>query len=298
MNDIINMKSTAKNFNDLTYQDYFYKLKLLAMARFEWDKLPNNLDEKWIERFLFDFGYCVYFVDELRGPMVAQCTLEGVNSYGEPVAVVPVGVDIDATRRLTPGEDCVLIKNNDEMIPTSRFIQLFAYRLAQTTRAIDVNVNAQKTPILILGTDKQKLSLKNIYAQYTGNEPVIFGDKGLDTEIMKVLNTQAPIVFPQLHEHKQNVWNECLTFLGINNANTDKRERLIIDEVKANDTHIDLSAECFLKTRQIAVENINELFGTDIEVKARDRDDEQKYYNEEEEVEEECTQDIQKSSEI
>lgn len=271
MNDIINMKTTAKNFNDITYQDYFYKLKMLAMARQEWAKLPNSMDEKWVERFLFDDGFCVYFEDELKGHMVAKCTLEGINSYGDPTSIVPVGVDIEP-RRLTPGVDCVLIQNNDERIPTSRFIQLFAYRLAQTTRAIDVNVNAQKTPILILGTDKQKLSLKNVYAQYTGNEPVIFGDKGLDTEIMKVLQTQAPIVFPQLHEHKQNIWNECLTFLGINNANTDKRERLITDEVEANNTHIDLSAECFLKSRQKAAEQINKLFGTSIEVKIRDKE--------------------------
>jgi hypothetical protein len=293
--DIINMKSTAKNFNDLTYQDYFYKLKMLAMARFEWDELPNGIDEKWIERFLFEDGHCVFFIDDLRGPMVAKCTLEGVNSYGEPTSIVPVGVDIES-RRLTPGEDCVLIQNNDERIPTSRFIQLFAYRLAQTTRAIDVNVNAQKTPILILGTDKQKLSLKNLYAQYTGNEPVIFGDKGIDTEVMKVLNTQAPVVFPQLHEHKQNIWNECLTFLGINNANTDKRERLIKDEVEANNTHIDLSAECFLKSRENAVEQINKLFGEHIEVKVRGTADE-KLIEDEKEVDEECMQDTQKSSE-
>ena len=63
MNDIITMKSTAKNFNDITYMDYYTKLKLLSMARFEWENLPNGLDEKWIERFLFDYGYCVYFVD-------------------------------------------------------------------------------------------------------------------------------------------------------------------------------------------------------------------------------------------
>lgn len=274
MQDLMFMKNTSKNMNDITYLDYYTKLKMLAMARHEWEGLPNGINEKWLERFLFDDGFCVYFEDTYRGPMVSKCTLEGTNSYDEPIRIIPTGVDMDSTQILIPGENCVLIKNNDLKEPTSRFIQLFAYRLAQVTRAIDVNVNAQKTPVLILGTDKQKLSLKNVYAQYAGNEPVIFGDKGLDTEAMKVLKTDAPVVFPQLHEHKQNIWNECLTFLGINNANTDKRERLITSEVEANDTHIDLSAECFLKSREDAAEEINRIFGTSIKVSFRGKETE------------------------
>lgn len=275
MDNLISMKSFSKNLNDYTFTDYYWRLMLLATSRFKWGNLPNNINEKWIEKFLFKKGECIYYEDDILGPMITEFTAdEEVNNYNEPIAVTPCGVGIPEPRRLIVDQDCVIIRNNDMSLPTSYFVQLFAYRLAEISRAIDVNVNAQKTPVLVVGSDKQKLSLKNIYAQYTGNEPVIFGDKTLNTDILKVLNTQAPIVFPQLQEQKQNTWNECLTFLGINNANTDKRERLITDEVKANDTHIDLSAECFLKAREDAVEKINKIFGQNITIEERGEDEE------------------------
>ena len=172
---------------------------------------------------------------------------------------------------LKPGKDCVIIRNNDEMIPTSFPVQLFAYRLAEISRTIDINVNAQKTPVLVVTSEKQKLTLKNIYSQWNGFEPVIYGDKSLEApELLRVLKTDAPIVFPELQNQKQKIWNECLTFLGINNANTEKRERLITDEVTANNNHIDLSADVLLKSRQKAAEQINKLFGLNISVELRE----------------------------
>ena len=267
--EIMSMKSVAKHLNDLTFTDYYNRLSLLARTVFKWENLPNGMDEKWIENFLFKHGKCVFYKDDIRGLMVAECNPDGtLNNYEEPVSVTPTGIDVEAIT-LTPGVDCVLIRNNDEMLPTSETLKLFAYRLAEISRTIDVNVNAQKTPVLVLTSDKQKLTLKNVYAQWNGNEPVIYGDKNLDIDGIKVLKTDAPIVFPQLQNQKITLWNECLTFLGVNNANTEKRERLITDEVEANNDHIDLSADCMLKARQKAVEQINKLFETNITVKLR-----------------------------
>lgn len=269
--EIQSMKAFSKILNDQTFTDYYYRLMLLARSVFKWENLPGNINEKWVEYFLFHHGKCVVYEDPLRGIMVAECLDDGkINNYHEPLCVKPAGIDVQPIT-LTPGKDCVIIRNNDEMIPTSFTLKLFAYRLAEISRTIDVNIQAQKTPVLITGSDKQMKSLHVIYNQYDGNKPVIFGDKSLDNmEIMKVLNTNAPVVFPQLQVQKTTIWNECLTFLGINNANTEKRERLITDEVTANNTHIDLSAECFLKARQRAADEINELFGTSCTVERRE----------------------------
>lgn len=283
--EILSMKSFGKQLNDATFTDYYLRLKLLAKSVFKWENLPNGMNEKWIETFLFRHGKCVFYKDEKRGLMVAECAHDGaLNNYEEPISVTPTGIDIEA-RNLTVGKDCVLIRNNDEMIPTSYTLKLFAYRLAEISRTIDVNVSAQKTPALVHTTKNQMLSLKNIYAQWSGNEPVIFGDKNFEPDNLKILKTDAPIVFPELQNQKMAYWNECLTFLGINNANTEKRERLITDEVEANNDHIDLSADCLLKSRERAVEEINKIFGTNITVKLR------------RECKEECTQDTQNTSE-
>lgn len=268
--EILSLKTFEKQLNNLTFTDYYMRLKMLATTRFEWEGLPEWMDERWIENFLFDEGECMGFIDDLRGPIVSLCTQNGkVNNYNDPTVLAPAGVDMPTHKTYVVGEECVHIRNNDYSIPTSYFVKLFAYRLSEISRTIDINVKAQKTPLMVLGPEKQKLTLKNTYAKYEGNEPVIYGDRSLDTDTIKVLKTDAPIVFPQLHDQKQNYWNECLTFLGINNANTDKRERLITGEVEANDVHIDLSADCFLKARQRAAEQLNKLWGTNITVKMR-----------------------------
>lgn len=267
--DVIEMKSIAKRLNDLTYTDYFYRLMLIARSVFKWTNLPNGIDEKWIERFLFTEGNCLFYKDPQKGFMVAKCSpINNLNVYDEPTGLRPYGTNYIGPD-LTNYKDCVLIRNNDIMIPTSPTIQLYAYRLAELSRTIDINVSAQKTPVTILCSDQQKLSMQKVFKQATGFEPVIYGDKHLDIESIKALKTDAPIVFPQLQIQKHAIWNECMTFLGVNNANMDKRERLVDDEVNANNEQIEVCANVFLKSREQARDMINELFGLNIDVEIR-----------------------------
>ena len=101
------------------------------------------------------------------------------------------------------------------------------------------------------------------------NEPVIYADKNLDLNQIQILDLRPPVVFPQLQIQKHAVWNECMTFLGINNANQDKRERVVTDEVQANDEQVKASEDVMLKAREKACELINEMFDTDIKVHRR-----------------------------
>lgn len=260
MYDIISMKTIAHELNNRTYTDYYYRLMLLARSVFKWNNLPNGIEEKWIERFLFNEGQCMFFKDKEKGYMVAKCTLSGdLNYYEEPTTLYPVINDYVGDDFIN-GKNAVLISNNDDRIPTSPTIQLYALRLAEIQRTIDININAQKTPTLILCSEKQRLTLMQVYKKWSGNEPLIFGDKNLDLSDIKTLKTDAPIVFDKLQLQKHAVWNECMTFLGINNANMDKRERLVDDEVQANNEQIDLGANIFLKAREDAAENIKEVF--------------------------------------
>lgn len=274
MYDVISMKSIAQELNNRTYTDYYYRLMLLARSVFKWENLPNSMDEKWIERYLFNEGRCMFFHDKTLGFMVAKCTDSGdLNPYDEPTTISPDATNYDNTGViLQNNEEAVIIRNNDIELPTAPTIQLYAFRLAELTRTIDINVHAQKTPVLILCSEKQRLTLKQVYKQWTGNEPVIFGSKDLDIEGIKVLKTDAPVVFDKLQYQKHSIWNECMTFLGINNANQDKRERLVDDEVQANNEQIEQSAELMLKARERAAEQINSIFGTNIKVSKRKLD--------------------------
>ena len=267
---MLEMKGIAETLNNRTYTDYFYRLMLISMSIFKWENLPNGIDEKWIEKYLFNMGRCMFYKDDTLGFMVTKCTTDGMlNFYDEPTSLRPVATNYSNTQSYVNGKECVMIRNNDFMIPTVPTIELFAYRLADISRTIDINIHAQKTPILIKCSDKQRLTLKNVYRQWNGNEPVIFGDKSLNMEQLEVLKTDAPIVFDKLQLQKHAIWNECMTFLGINNANQDKKERLVDDEVQANNEQVQMSGEMMLKARQRAADDINRLFGTNIKVSMR-----------------------------
>ena len=270
MHDVISMKSIAKQLNDWTYTDYYYRLMLIARSVFKWNNLPNGINEKWIERYLFNEGNCLFYRDKEKGFMIAKCTQSGsLNYYDEATTLTPYGTGYMG-KPLQNYDECVLIQNNDLCLSTSPTIQLFAYRLADIQRTIDVNISAQKTPVVVLCSDKQKLSIKRAMQQVTDNEIAVYGDKTLDVDGIKALKIDAPVVFDKLYTQKQNVWNECMTFLGINNNSQEaKRERLVVNEVEANNEQIEASAEVFLKSRQDACERINKLFGLNISVEMR-----------------------------
>lgn len=272
---LLSYQSVTKQLNNITYTNYFYRLMLIARSLFKWNNLPNGINEKWIERYLFSEGSCVFYKDPIIGFMVAKIGNTGaLNYYDEPTTIRPYATNYlyenkKTDDQLMNGEDCVIIRNNADCIPTFPMIQLYSADLTNIKRTIDTNIEGQKMPIIIKCTDKQKLSLKQAIKQKQDNEPVIYGDKNLNTEDINVLKTDTPIVFDKLQVQKTNVLNECLTFLGINNANTDKRERLVTNEVDSNNEMIQINSDVMLETRKQACKEINKMFGLNISVERR-----------------------------
>lgn len=270
-NFTMSYKSTAKLINDRILTDYFIRLMLISRSLFKWENLPNGLDEKWIERYLFSEGACLFYKDERFGFMVAKMGETGaLNYYDEPTTVKPYATNyIYEGKQLENNVNCVIIRNNDEMLPTAPTIQIYAYDLTNLKRTQDVNICSLKMPTVIRCSDKQRLSLKQAINQRNDNEPVIWADKNLDINNAEVLDLKAPIVFDKLQIQKHAVWNECMTFLGINNANMDKRERLVDDEVQANNEQVKASEDVMLKAREEACKRINKMFGLNISVRRR-----------------------------
>ena len=270
MSDIY-IKDLQKDITNLTFNDYFRRLTLLAQAVFKWEGLPPGIKERYIERYLYSEGRCMFFEDFDKGWMVAKCTDAGsLNYYDEPTKIAPVATNYPGmVKDYANGENCVLIFNNDLAYPTVSTIRLYAARLTEIQRTADINIIAQKTPVIVTGSEKQRLSLRAVIRNWLGNEPLIHGDKELNGLELRTLNTSAPVVFDKLTIEKNKMWNECMTFLGINNANLDKRERMVDDEVQANNEQIQLSADVMLKARQEAAEAISALIGSKVTVTMR-----------------------------
>lgn len=287
---LLSYKSVAQMANNMTFSYYYYKLMLIARALFDWEGLPNNMDERWIEKYLFTSGKCIFFKDPTLGFMVAGLAEQGsINCYGDPTDVWPVAENyVYSGPKLVNGENCYVIRNNDLMLPNFPIVRQYAFKLTNIDRAIDVNIEATKTPIIVRCSDKQRLSLKNAINQRRDNEPVIWAnDQSNIGDMVSTLETNAPVVFPQLQTQKHMILNEIFTDFGINNANMDKRERMVANEVEANNEQVKASEDVMLKVREEACKQINRIFGLDISVKRRNLDMIPEYKEINENIEEE-----------
>ena len=249
--------------NNATYIQYYNRLTELSISMFEWKNLPETIDERFLELALFSMGMAVFFKDEVLGYLALRTTISGgFNVYRIPIkrrAFADNGynkeLDID---------NSVIIYNN--LIHTNSMldVRLFADKLSELDRTIMVNAKAQKTPVLIKCDENQRLTMKNMYKEYDGNAPVIFGDKNLNANGLSVLKTDAPYTADRLYTLKTQVWNEALTYLGISNINSVKKERMITDEVTRNQGGVVASRYSRLESRRQACNMINRMFGLDI----------------------------------
>lgn len=255
--------------NQRTYLQYVNRLTELSISMFDWKNLPNTIDARFLELALFNDGMAVFFKDEVMGYLGLQVMIGGaLDVYRIPItrtAFAQNGYQIN----LDPNNSVIIFNN---MLHTNSIldVQEMSKRLYEIQRTIDVNVIQQKTPKIITCTENQRLVMKNLYAQYMGNEPFIFGDKNLDLSGIKTLDTTSPYVADKLYDLKTQYWNEALTYLGISNVNTIKKERMITDEVQRNLGGTIASRYSRLFMRQQACEQINRMFGLNISVDYRE----------------------------
>lgn len=261
------LTGSAGWWNDNTYLDYYARLKGLALSMFEWSGLPASMDARFLELALYKKGKAVFCKDDNLGWLSIKCNpSDNLNIYGYATKYQCYSFNYNQEY---DADEVVFVMNNYQKIPTDFTIRLFAYRLYNAQRTIDVNVNAQKTPILIRADEKKRLTMQNLYMQYDGNTPFIFGDKDLDLNSLEVLTTNAPYVGDVLTQLKKDIWSEALTFLGVNNVAAEKGERLLRDEVNANNQMVQLSAQTMLQTRQEAAEQLSSRIGQEVTVTLR-----------------------------
>ena len=266
--------------NNSTFKDYLFRIKKIANARFKWINVPDSWDTDFLENILYYYGQCGVHWDKRFGTVISRVTMSGgFNIYDLPTKLECYSNAPGATRKtkyvytglqdtqIKDKSGVVLIKNNPDRVPTFSTIQLFAYRLFNLERAADVNLALQRTPGIIECDHKQRLTLLNLYMQYDGNQPFIFADKNLLGEnALKVIDTEAPYLIDKFQAQKQAIWAEILTFLGINNVNYEKKERLIESETNANNEVTQLNQQGEYTCRKKACQQINKYFELNIDV--------------------------------
>lgn len=262
-------KWESAELNNRTYQDYLQRLTEIAINIYEWHNLPETIDERFLELTLVSNGASVFFKDDSVEEYLALQTMYGGNLDVYRVPNDRRAYAVNGYNKQLDNKNSVLIFNNYLRRPSLETIDLFARRLTEIERTVDTNVKGQKTPLLLKCTEKQRLTLQNLYMQYDGNEPFIFADKSLDTDGIQAINTNTPYVADKLQVLKKQIWNEALTYLGVESANTEKKERLVETEVTSNLGVVESQRYVRLNARRQACKMINTMFGLDISVDFR-----------------------------
>lgn len=255
--------------NNETYVDYFERMKKVCLSMFEWVNLAPSMNARFLEMCLFYNGQAALLYDDDYGYINTMAADGGyINIYGLPTEIQCYSYRFNQRRGLytvdtgeEKGKECILVMNNYERIPTSSTIDLFASRLTEAQRTADVNIKAQRTPILITTDQKQYFTLKKMYEEYDGNTPAIFADKNIiSSDAMKAFKTDAPFVAKDVMQYKREIWNEFLTTMGISNLD-EKRERMVTNEIDSNNELVNLNLQSLLIPRKEACKQFNEKYG-------------------------------------
>lgn len=256
----------AKKCNDCTFIQYYNRLVDLCISQFEWINLPPTCDRRFLELTLMADGMAVFFRDEIMGYLALQCMISGpLDVYRIPIlrrAYASNGYQMPLDNL-----NSVLIFNNSLHTNSQLDIEMYAWRLYEVQRAIDTNIKLQKTPKIVKCSENQRLTIINLFKQYEGNYPFIFADKAMDLKGLESIDIAAPYVADKLMVIKQQIWDEAMTYLGIANTNTSKRERLNTSEISVGMGDVEAQRYTRLMEREVACERINDMFGLKLEVR-------------------------------
>lgn len=257
------------------YYKYYNRLLNIALSMFEWKNLPVGIDQRFMELCLFADGKCIFFRDENMPEdkqfMALQVLLNGtLNVYRIPIR--RTAFSANGYRNVLTDENSVIIWNN--YTHTNSFIDIdtAAHDLTDIDQTIRTNIRAQKTPVLLLADENERLTMENVYKQYDGNAPVIKASKNFKPNQVSVLRTDAPYVADKLFDSKKEIWDETLSALGVPVTTTSKKERLLTDEVKGDKAGSIANQFVRLQPRKEACEQINRMFNLNIDVGYRDLD--------------------------
>lgn len=274
----------AKYFTSVTYSTWFNRLYNIAISRFEWLNLPDTCNEKFIEQVLFFNGFMVGYKDTaLNSFLIMPCTNNSVlDIFGYPAKVNAYGYNGYMSQNLTPytitlGEestraDAALLYANYSRCPDLPAVLYFARKLTKIDRTIDVNINVQKTPYIISCGENQRLTVANMFKQVDNFEPAIITTKfyGLNGEKpINVMDLKPPFVADKMQTLKRQVYQEALTYLGIEANTSEKAERQVTEELTANMGETESMRQSPLASRKQFCKEFNKIYGTNIDVKFR-----------------------------
>ena len=272
-NAIMSQQKPFKVFTQDNGLAWYYQRYLLqkAMSVFEWD-LPENWTKYRGKDYFLYCLYCFGFVAVVNtdkfGVIPQGCTLGGYGVFYEPKWAVIDNPLLRGVLRPTIGKQCELIKLQPDYGGIMDIVYQYAEQMALASQAVSVNLINSKFAFLF-GADNNASaqSLKKMYEEITSGQPAVVADKkllrndGTPAWQLFVQNLKQQYIASDILSDMKKIEAEFDTRIGIPNANTDKRERLITDEVNSNNAGTNALASQWKTSLDDSIERVNNLFG-------------------------------------
>lgn len=242
----------------------------LASSSVKWEGLPDYVDTVLLENCLNRTGSAIIVYDDVLDKyLVGQNASVGmIDFYGYPTdrrIIGANGVNVNASV-----DNSVIIYNNSTRSADLWVFEIFAHQLADLLCAVNVNVNTQKTMPIIPTTQEQQLSVENAYSDLVSNIPYLL----VDSNSFNVEQFSNALTFDNRKSFTSDLmlgvyrelWNQVLTYIGINNVNVEKRERTNVPEINSNLDEILVMRRNRLNAREFACRQMKEIFGLDVKV--------------------------------
>lgn len=256
----------------ILYANYYDNLSLIATNMYRYTNLPPYVERRILERYLIFDGQCLFFNDNKQYfsfndvYLTLPFTFDSIDVYGEPSTFHVKGDNGYSNFRTFA--NAVPIYNNDLKKPYKSWIHDYAFQLAEIHATIETNLKLNKYPVIIRTTKNHEQAFRTMFSDVQENVSYIILDQSvtINDDTIGVIETKVPYLVDKMYQQFTNIWNEAMTFFGVDNFNTFKKERLTSTESEGANGQINMQREIGLITRKEAVEQINDMFNLNIEV--------------------------------
>ncbi len=262
----------SKNRLYISYRDWCLK-KLFGA--FEFSNVPDNWDYDYLLYNLFIDGY-IAITDTDIGVIPLRCGVTGINAFDHPTTAIFANAVLGNFERelfgTNPSDSCALVKlqyNYDGVMP---IVDRYAQLLAACDNSIAVNLRNSKVAFIgFVSSKQQAATIEKMYDDIDRGKPAVYvkRDDGITSDDIYYNHVKETYIANDIQLLKQSIKNDFLTEVGLNNANTDKRERLIVDEVNANNDEVQANVQHWLDNITEGLKRANTLFGLNLSVKLR-----------------------------
>ena len=268
--------STVHCRNTALVEYYTRYLFQKVISVFEFEGLPEEWADNYFKYVLFGYGVIAVIYTDKYGVICQDCGLSGFDVFYQPTRCIIANPHLPGLKEFKIHENCEIIKLQPDYGSVMDLVTTYADLMALALETTGANLLNSKLSYVFFAENKTAAeSFKKLYDRVASGEPMAVIDKNLLMEDgtpawqMFTQNVGQNYITDRLLNDMKTLEDQFNTVIGVPNANTQKRERMITDEVNANNVDTQCRVNLWLETMNKDIMQVNKMFGTDIKVKYR-----------------------------